>query len=388
MCQYYGKKPTNYVPPLNASLLCDDCTCQHGNPARGARTRVLAPRAVLWPYVVTRGNKVVTVHNFSEGLINPVLGYAVSCLGAFLGLRCVTRAGYYQGRARARWLALAATAIGATGIWAMHFIAMLGFTIPGQQILYNVPITIASMLIAIVVVGVGLFIVGFGQGGWTPLLTGGVIIGIGVATMHYLGMSAMSMPDSMSYNPLLFILSVIIAIVAGTAALWAGTRVRGIGATIAASLIMGAAVSGMHYTGMAAMRVSSAPMSSMGGSTGGSFLVPLLLGITLVTFALALIISLSPTEDEMHTDALLQDRLDADSTAGPRAGGQDGSTAPRPAATAQPAFPSAFTRSGYPQGTGSEPSAPPQPQAQLKPMQLPARRPGDSRRRPSARQQG
>ena len=81
---------------------------------------------------------MITVHNFSDGLVNPVLGYVISCLGAFLGLRCVTRGSYYQGLARARWLAIAATAIGATGIWAMHFIAMLGFTIPGQQITYNV----------------------------------------------------------------------------------------------------------------------------------------------------------------------------------------------------------------------------------------------------------
>ena len=328
------------------------------------------------------------VNQFSHGILNPGLGCLMSCLGSFLGLRCLTRARACTGRNRALWLLVASVAIGGTGIWVTHVVAMLGYTIPGQQILYNVPITIASMVIAIVVVGVGLFIVGFGKGGWTPLLTGGVIIGIGVATMHYLGMSAMSMPDGMSYNPLLFILSVIIAIVAGTAALWAGTRVRGLGATIAASLIMGVAVSGMHYTGMAAMRVFPAQMSSMGGSTGGSFLVPLLLGITLVTFVLTLILSLSPTEAEIQTDALLQSRLDALSTADPRAGGQDTSTAPRPAATAQPPFPSAFTRSGYAHGTDSEPSAPPEPQAQLKPIQLPARRPGDSRRRPSTRQQG
>jgi NO-binding membrane sensor protein with MHYT domain len=61
-------------------------------------------------------------------------------------------------------------AFGATGIWAMHFIAMLGFAIPGQTIQYNVPLTIASMLLAIVVVGVGLFIVGYGNGGWPRLL--------------------------------------------------------------------------------------------------------------------------------------------------------------------------------------------------------------------------
>jgi len=252
----------------------------------------------------------VVVHNFSYGLLNPVLGYAMSCLGAFLGLRCVTRARAYTGFGRARWLILASVALGATGIWTMHFIAMLGYTIPGQQITYNVPLTIASMLIAIAVVGVGLFIVGFGKGGWLPLLTGGVIVGIGVATMHYLGMAAMSMPVSVHYDAGLFIMSVVIAIVAGTAALWAGTRVRGIGATIGASLIMGVAVSGMHYTGMAAMRVTPGPMTAMSGSTASSFLVPLLLGVSLVTFVLTLTISLSPTEDEINQDAVLQNRID------------------------------------------------------------------------------
>ena len=62
-------------------------------------------------------------------------------MGAFLGLRCLTRARAYTGRTRAIWLLLASVAIGATGIWVMHFVAMLGFAIPGQQILYNVPIT-------------------------------------------------------------------------------------------------------------------------------------------------------------------------------------------------------------------------------------------------------
>ena len=76
---------------------------------------------------------MVTVHNFSYGLLNPALGYVMSCVGSFLGLRCVTLARAYDGRARARWLGLAAVSIGATGIWAMHFIAMLGFTIPGSR---------------------------------------------------------------------------------------------------------------------------------------------------------------------------------------------------------------------------------------------------------------
>jgi NO-binding membrane sensor protein with MHYT domain len=256
----------------------------------------------------------VTVHNFSYGLLNPVLGYAVSCLGAFLGLRCITRARAHVGSSRAFWLVLGAVSIGATGIWAMHFIAMLGFTVPGQQILYNVPITIASMLLAIAVVGVGLFIVGFGGGGPRPLLIGGVIVGIGVASMHYMGMAAMSMPDSMHYNIPLFILSVVIAIVAGTAALWAGTRVRGILATVGASLIMGVAVSGMHYTGMAALRLQADPhasMAAMQGSTATSFLVPLIIGISVLTFLLSLAISLSPSEDEIAEDAMIERRIQA-----------------------------------------------------------------------------
>jgi NO-binding membrane sensor protein with MHYT domain len=137
---------------------------------------------------------MIHVNNFSNGALNPVLAYLMSCMGCFLGLRCTTRARAYQGRAaRARWLTLAALAIGSTGIWVMHFIAMLGFAIPGQPIRYNVPVTILSMVIAVVVVGVGVFIVGFSRAGTWPLVLGGLIIGLGVAVsgMHYTGMAAL-----------------------------------------------------------------------------------------------------------------------------------------------------------------------------------------------------
>ena len=159
--------------------------------------------------------QLVQVHNFSYGLLNPVLAYLISCLGCFLGLQCTARARAMEGAARARWLLLAAVSIGMTGIWVMHFIAMLGYSINGQAITYNVPVTILSMVIAIAVVAVGLFIVGFGPvGDWRRLLLGGSILGIGVAGMHYMGMWAMRMPDTMSYSPALFVLSVIIAMVA------------------------------------------------------------------------------------------------------------------------------------------------------------------------------
>jgi NO-binding membrane sensor protein with MHYT domain len=268
---------------------------------------------------------VVAVDNFTYGLLNPALAYAMSCVGGYLGLRCVTLARAYTGMARARWLGLAAVAIGAVGIWAMHFIAMLGFSVPGEPILYNVPQTAGSMLLAVAVVGTGLFIVGFGaaEGArrWARLVAGGVIIGVGVAAMHYLGMAAMSMPGAMSYDAPLVVASVVIAIVAGTAALWIGTWVRGSAATVGAALVMGVAVCGMHYTGMAALRVHGGSMPSIAvravsgvtmvsGATAASFLIPVLLVISLATFLLTLAISISPSADEVRADSELRRRTE------------------------------------------------------------------------------
>jgi NO-binding membrane sensor protein with MHYT domain len=263
--------------------------------------------------VDARGSQQLVVNNFSHGLLNPGLAYPISCLGCFLGLQCTARARAMRGAGRARWLVLAAVSIGVTGIWVMHFIAMLGFTIPGQVTTYNVPVTIGSMLIAVGVVGAGLFIVGFGGRGPGPLLLRGTIIGLGIASMHYVGMWGLRMPDTMSYNTRLVDVSVAIAIVAGTIALWAALRLTGLRPTIIASLIMGVAVSGMHYTGMAAMQLRAAPgggMASMGGGASGSaFLLPLILGITVLTFLVAAIVTLAPTEDEIGADAALMERI-------------------------------------------------------------------------------
>jgi NO-binding membrane sensor protein with MHYT domain len=306
---------------------------------------------------------VVTVHNFSYGLINPGLAYLVSCLGSFLGLRCLTRARAHDRHGRAGWLSTAAIALGACGIWAMHFIAMLGFTIPGQQIHYNVALTIVSMVLAAAVVGAGLFIVGYGDGSWPRLVTAGVLVGLGVASMHYMGMAAMSMTDSMSYSPGLFGLSLVIAIVAGTAALWIGTWVRGLTATFAASLIMGVAVNGMHYTGMAALRVTKGtgamPGMQLSGSSASSFVVPLIFGISLVALVLTLVVSLARTEEEIAEDALIDERLKAAASREPIAAGIVKLATSARQAPGNSGQPSAFTRppaSSY-SGYSVQPSA-------------------------------
>ena len=257
---------------------------------------------------------LVQVHNFAYGILNPGLAYLMSCLGCFLGLQCATRARAHAGTARTRWLLLSAVSIGVTGIWVMHFIAMLGFTIGGQSIQYNVPVTIASMLIAVIVVAAGLLIAcSKATMDTRSLVLGGSILGVGVAAMHYVGMYAMRMPDSMHFNLGLVLLSVIIAVVAGTAALWFALKVEGLWSTVGASLIAGVAVCGMHYTGMAALHIHSAPnggMASMGSGIGAtSFLLPLILGISILTFLLTAIVTLAPTPEEIREDAALMERI-------------------------------------------------------------------------------
>ena len=285
---------------------------------------------------------MIHVNNFSNGALSPVLAYLMSCMGCFLGLRCTTRARAYQGAARARWLTMAAVAIGSTGIWVMHFIAMLGFSIPGQSIRYNVPVTILSMVIAVVVVGIGTFIVGFREG-TGALVLGGVIIGLGVASMHYIGMSAIRVQDSLSYNPMLVAASVIIAIIAGTAALWAALRLHSLLSTIVASLIMGVAVSGMHYTGMAALRVYPAPGLTVNTSTTASalaFLLPLILGLSMVGFIFSTVIALSPTAAEIMEEGELMARIARTSRYEPSVG-SGRKTSPANSANPDPAQPGA-----------------------------------------------
>jgi NO-binding membrane sensor protein with MHYT domain len=254
---------------------------------------------------------MLTVHNFTYGLLTPGLAFLMSCLGAFLGLRCTARARSFEGRTRTRWLLFGGVSIGAIGVWTMHFIAMLGFTIPGETIRYNVPVTILSFLVAVGIVCIGLLIAGSGELRFGSLLAGGVVTGLGVAVMHYMGMAAMRMPGKITYDPLIFAASIGIAIVAATAALWAALRLDGIGITLGAAIIMGVAVSGMHYTGMGAMRIYSSSLPSGmvigggGGATSESFLLPLVIGIAVVAFVMTAGITLSPDADEIRYDAAL-----------------------------------------------------------------------------------
>ncbi|MCQ4206551.1 MHYT domain-containing protein [Streptomyces longispororuber] len=222
-----------------------------------------------------------TIDGFTYGAVTPAVGYVMAYFGSALGLRCTTRS-LKSGDARRRpaWLALGAATIG-SGIWAMHFIAMMGFSVAEAPVGFDWPMTYASLAVAIAVVSVGVFIVGY-RGATVPaLVISGIVTGLGVAGMHYLGMSAMTVRNSsFDYDTSTVALSLVIAIVAATAALWCAVQDRGLAWSLGASLVMGVAVTGMHYTGMAALHVHLHAQSTPVYATGSSFgmLVPMLVG--------------------------------------------------------------------------------------------------------------
>ncbi|WKV76448.1 hypothetical protein AW27_030350 [Streptomyces sp. PCS3-D2] len=232
------------------------------------------------------------------GWLTPVLSYVMASIGAALGLRCTVRALAATGTVRRNWLLTAASAI-ATGIWTMHFVAMLGFEVTGTEIHYNVPLTVLSLLVALLVVGAGVFAVCYGTARGHSLVLGGLTTGLGVASMHYLGMAALRLHGEISYDPLLVCLSVVIAVVAATAALWAALKISSPVAVAAASLLMGAAVSSMHYTGMAAVSVSVSPSDeALPGADAMQFVFPLAVGLGSYLFITAAFVALSPRVGE------------------------------------------------------------------------------------------
>src|SRR5262249_37551908 len=197
--------------------------------------------------------------------------------GAFVGLRCATRARAYEGPGRAYWLLLAAASIGASSIWVAHFIAMLGFTIPHRPIRYNVPVTLISMVATIAIVATGLLVAGYRRPSTGKVLLAGVLAGFGVTVMTYAAMAAMRVNATMSYNKLLVGASIVLAMVALTLAFWFALRLRGLAASAGAAFIVALGVSGMHNMAMASLRVwPSADSMVMDGVSGVTLLLPII----------------------------------------------------------------------------------------------------------------
>lgn len=244
------------------------------------------------------------VHHFTYGAFNPIAAYLVAVLGSFLGLLATGRARSARSRSRRnRWLVIAAFSIGGAGIWLMHFTAMLGFDVPQSPVRYNPWLTMSSLGLAVVTVGLGLMVVGHGRRSLPKIILAGFFTGLGVLAMHYTGMTGLHVSGRIHFDPVLVAVSAVIAVVACTAALWFAVSVKGLGPMTGAAALMGMAVFGMHYTGMASMSVEL----STTVSTAVSGIKPLLMivPITLVSAALILGVALSALQamtDEEFTE--------------------------------------------------------------------------------------
>ena len=179
------------------------------------------------------------------------LSVLIAIFASYAALELAARTTAAASRARLGWLSGGAIAMG-LGIWSMHYIGMLAFTLP-VPVLYDWPTVLLSLIAAVFASGVALFAVSRKKMGWPAAVAGGVIMGGGIATMHYTGMAAMRLPAMCSYDPWILTLSVVLAIVISLIALWLTFRLREGTASFwwkaGTAIVMGAAIPVMHYTG-------------------------------------------------------------------------------------------------------------------------------------------
>lgn len=225
------------------------------------------------------------------------LSVVIAICASYAALDLAARITAAVGRVRLVWLGGGAAAMG-LGIWSMHYIGMLAFSLP-VPVSYDWPTVLLSLLAAIFASAVALFVVSRQKMGWARALAGSAIMGSGISIMHYTGMAAMRLPAMCSYDPILLALSVVSAIVISLIALWLTFRFREDQYSspllkTGSAVVMGAAIPVMHYTGMAAARftpsdivpnTAHAVSTSTLGFTGVSSVTLLVLGVAVITSA-------------------------------------------------------------------------------------------------------
>ena len=218
------------------------------------------------------------------------LSMIIACLGSWTALDLFRRVRAHTGTWRGAWLLAASIAMGLS-IWAMHFIAMLGFN-PGAEVRYDIGLTLLSLLLAIAVTALAFF--SATPGNVRRLLLSGLGMGVGICTMHYVGMAAVITQFTLKNDPLFVVLAVAVAVSASTGALIAAMHEHTFLQRALAALVLGFAIVGMHYTAMLGVQLS--PGATAMEVSGGIDSVVLAFGIAGGTFFilfLALIAALS-----------------------------------------------------------------------------------------------
>src|SRR6267143_1848748 len=197
-------------------------------------------------------------YNYSE-LARSVF---VAIAASYAALDLTGRVTAARGRVRVAWLSGGATAMG-LGIWAMHFKGMLAFRLP-VSVEYHWPTVLASLGVAILASSIALYVASRDKMGPVRALTGSVTMGSGIASMHYIGMASMRLPAIPRFSPLLVAFSILLAILFSLAALLLAVDLREdtkwtVPRRPGSAVVMGGAVSAMHYTGMAAVSFIPGP---------------------------------------------------------------------------------------------------------------------------------
>jgi NO-binding membrane sensor protein with MHYT domain/nitrogen-specific signal transduction histidine kinase len=233
-----------------------------------------------------------TSGNFNVSLV--ALSVIIAIATSYTALDLGGQIRVSRGRMRLGWLTMAAVTLGG-GIWSMHFVAMLAFIMP-MPVAYDLGLTTLSLIVAAAVISLGFSAVSHGHVSWRGISIGGLLMGAGICSMHYIGMAAMDMQADINYDPLLVAVSFLIAAGASVVALRLSLASMSVAQQIGGALTMGIAISGMHYTGMWAATFT---MREELGMTGSSSLhqVNLAIIIAVVTFLVLLSAEVSSMVD-------------------------------------------------------------------------------------------
>ena len=261
------------------------------------------------------------------------LSVAVAILGGYTGFGLAARIRGTPGVSRRVLLAGAAGFL-AIGIWTMHFVGMLAAPIPSDAVYLVLP-TIVSFLICALVVGVSLFFLSIGEPSQRRVISSAVLLGAGIASMHYVGIHGLAGNFGIAHDTLLVLLSILIAIVAAYGGLRAFLARQDGVRLIASSIAFGIAVSGMHYTAMYGMHF--VPLSEAAphhGSAGGLAASPQILSIVVAVLcfviAAGFLLSLVPDpRRQPMTAAVAIDPLAEAAVAAPPEAGSVAASFPR-----------------------------------------------------------
>jgi diguanylate cyclase (GGDEF)-like protein len=229
------------------------------------------------------------------------LSYLIAVGGAYAALEMIERWRNARGVQARYWQLASATALGGS-IWSTHFVAILALSI-GLPLTYAPTMTLLSLLIAVGAVWCGLQILR-PTASWVRVCCAGVMVGLGIVAMHYVGMAAVRFAGTLAYTPTLWSLSLLVGIAAATVALWLSLKLQKTWQRAGAALIMGGAICAMHYTGMAAAVFEVDPLAQV---TPGLARGPLVAAVALTTLALILCAMVLVATDRRLLAAAMRD---------------------------------------------------------------------------------